>query len=297
MNQSKPEAAAEITTVALLQRRQGLSDELFSAYWRDVHGVLAARITGFWSYTQNHVKRHGPQAKPALSVEPPIEMDGFAEVCFLSEEDRQGLASGGVTPMILRDEPNVFSRTLLYSLEAGASRTLFGNGMPREQTPIASFVLLLQSPADYSEADLLPVLESGVLAPLKASAGLSSLRLHLLSSGDPTRWKTVEGVDNRMRDEINSVALQVSWRELAQAEAAIESLKEFSHPLLSGPTAYRVTARYEMVLDGRPTMLGLRGLHALQTIEAAGADNQKQEDVIRCVYGESGLGSRLAHKA
>ena len=43
--------AKSVSTIALLQRKDGLSDSLFSRYWRDVHGVLAARIPGFWSYT------------------------------------------------------------------------------------------------------------------------------------------------------------------------------------------------------------------------------------------------------
>ena len=40
-----------------------------------------------------------------------------------------------------------------------------------------------------------------------------------------------------------------------------------------------------MVRDKLPTQLGLRGLDALQTIVAAGADNQLQEAILRCLYG------------
>jgi hypothetical protein len=44
-----------VTTIALLERKPSLSRPLFTRYWRDVHGVMAARIPGFESYTQYHV--------------------------------------------------------------------------------------------------------------------------------------------------------------------------------------------------------------------------------------------------
>lgn len=48
---------------------------------------------------------------------------------------------------------------------------------------------------------------------------------------------------------------------------------------------YPVQAAYAMVCNGRPTHLGLRGLDVLQTIEAAGADNQLGSELLQCLYG------------
>ena len=89
-------------------------------------------------------------------------------------------------------------------------------------------------------------LETQVLPRLKASAGITALRRHLLASGDPTRWNTVDGVDNAVRGDVYSVALQASWQTLAQAEAAITALQPSSDSLLrrlaaeSGGRYYRV---------------------------------------------------------
>lgn len=277
---------AAVSTVALLQRRDGMSQDLFSAYWRDVHGVLAVRIPGFWSYVQNHLEAQGEAAVDGF------RMDGFAEVEYLSEADRQGLISSEVTQMILHDEPNVFSRTLLYNLAAGASRTLHGVGVPTQREPAASYVLLLQSPAGLAAAAIESALSDAVLPLLRESARLTALRAHALASGDPSQWAVVGGVDNAVRGAQNSVVLQASWATPAAAEAALAKLAQQHDPVFAAMQCYRVRARYEMVIDGVPTQLGLRGLSALQTIEAAGAENQKLDEVIRCVYGESAFGRR-----
>lgn len=284
----------EITTVALLQRRDGMTPELFSAYWRDVHGVLAARIPGFRSYVQNHVE---PCGLPTLSTEHDhrsILIDGFAEVTYDSEADRQGLATSDITPLILRDERNVFSHTLLYNLEPGASCTLVGDGVPTQMEPAASYVLVLQSPLESGAGAIVEALEPTLLTPLRDSAGLTALRRHLLMSGDPTLWNTSDGVDNTEAGPRNSVVLQASWRDVDSASAAIGQLVAREQGVFCNLQAYRVTARYEMVLAGRPTHLGLRGLDALRTIEAAGADNQKDKGLIRRLYGASALGEATA---
>lgn len=281
--------SAPVSTVALLQRREGMDWNLFSAYWRDVHGVLAVRIPGFWRYVQNHLETHAaPAAADGLRI------DGFAEVEYLSEADRQGLLSSEVTQMILRDEPNVFSRTLLYNLAAGASRTLHGGGVPLQREPLASYVLLLQSPTGLAAAAIESALDTAVLPLLRESTGLTALRAHALASGDPSQWAVVAGVDNAVRGAQNSVVLQASWTTPAAAAAALAALAALRHWAVAAVLSYRVRARYEMVVDGAPTQLGLRGLAALQTIEAAGAANQKQDEVLRCLYGESAVGRRSA---
>ncbi len=275
---------APFSTVALLARRAGLSDSLFSAYWRDVHGTLATRIPGFWSYVQNHLALHGPLPQDAEVM----QVDGLAEVLFLSEADRAGLIHSEVTGLIQRDETNVFSRTLLYSLAAGASHTRRGAGVPQVRHPTAAFVLVLRSPAGCPATEVAQALEHGVLPALLASPGLEDLRVHLLTSGDPSLWTTAPGVDNTQRGPQNSVALQAGWADIAQADAALATVRQHLHDTFADLTSYRVKARYEMVAEGRPTQLGLRGLDALQTIEAAGADNQKEAAVLQVLFGAAG---------
>ncbi|MGQ0697276.1 MAG: EthD domain-containing protein [Panacagrimonas sp.] len=276
--------STQVSTVALLARREGMSVDLFSRYWRDVHGVLAVRIPGFWSYTQYHVALVSPRP----SDDSAFVMDGLAEVEFLNEADRTGLATSDVIPLILRDEQNVFSRTLLYSLEAGASRTRVAASaaIADYSEPSGSYVLLVQSPPDVTAQAAAAALESALM-PVVNNADLESLRTHLLASGDPTLWNTAPGVDNAERSTRNSAVIQAQWKDEAAALAALEMLTKVRDAGICEVQAYWVTARCAMVAQGRPTHLGLRGLDALRTIEAAGADNQKEAEVLRRLYGDS----------
>src|SRR5688572_13735164 len=46
----------EIATLALIQKKPALDTDDFRTYWRDIHGMLATRIPGFWTYTQHHLE-------------------------------------------------------------------------------------------------------------------------------------------------------------------------------------------------------------------------------------------------
>ena len=41
-----------------------------------------------------------------------------------------------------------------------------------------------------------------------------------------------------------------------------------------------------MVYDGKPTIVGLRGFPSVQTIEQAGAENQKSPKLLELLYGD-----------
>ena len=94
-----------VSTVALIERRPDISRSLFSRYWRDVHGVMAARIPGFNFYTQHHVTPVDPDTEP---------FEGIAIVTYRSADDRAGLIHSEVTQHIHRDEQNVFRRALAF---------------------------------------------------------------------------------------------------------------------------------------------------------------------------------------
>jgi hypothetical protein len=234
-----------VTTVALIERRPDISRSLFGRYWRDVHGVMAARIPGFDSYTQYHVSPIGDAA--------PFE--GIAIVTFASEDDRGGLATSEVTRHIHRDEQNVFRRALLYNLDAEASVLLIGEQATGEQL---LFVLTERAATD------------ALIADLRASAP-AYLAVHDLRSSDPAAWNDTDvGAVPRF-----AALVHAGWEGgLAPAPAAG-----------AGIAAYRLDERHVMIERGRPTAVGLRGLDAVRTIEEAGATNQLDPAVVSAVYG------------
>ena len=57
----------------LMQRKAGMSQEAFSAYWKETHGPIVAAVPGLRKYVQNHA-----QATPDGNV----FCDGIAEMWF-----------------------------------------------------------------------------------------------------------------------------------------------------------------------------------------------------------------------
>jgi EthD domain len=249
---------AGVTTVALLERRTDISRDLFSRYWRDVHGVMAARIPGFDSYVQNHVIPVAGLGE--IAIEP---FEGIAVCGFLSAEDRIGLTESEITSHIHRDEQNVFRRALLYNLDEGASHTLVpGSGAAR---------VFLVIPEGGDPQELIGILVEHTPA---------ALVFHDLSSGDPSGWNDAD-VDDGGTGRLFLALIEVAFENDDLARAAIDAVRARS----KDAGAYLVGARYPMVENGKITIVGLRGLDAALTIAEANATNQLEDETIRAIYG------------
>lgn len=234
-----------VTTIALLERKTGMSRDLFSRYWRDVHGVMAARIPGFESYTQHHVT-------PVSNAREPFE--GIAIVTFASEADRQGLATSEMTTHIHRDEQNVFRRALLYNLAAGADSVVI-NGNRRG---IAMFFVV---PVGSDAASLGTEIEA---------SQPTYLARYDLTTGDPAGWNETD-VDDGGRGRRFAALYHGIW-----TDGSPECRADLA--------TYRCDETHVMVERGSPTAVGLRGLDALRTIIEAGANNQLRPDVERALF-------------
>ena len=241
-----------VTTVALIERKLGISRDLFTRYWRDIHGVMAARIPGFETYTQYHVT-------PTGDHEP---FEGIAIVTYANEQDRQGLANSAVTPHIHRDEQNVFRRALLYNLDAAARRTS-GDG-DRRLGPAKFFAI----PAGTDPEQVRKYI---------AASNPAFCDSYDLTSGDPAGWNDTDTDDGGCGRRFVAV-FHAGW--LAEPDST--QLAKLRVP------AYRLDETHVMVDHGVPTAVGLRGLDAVRTIMEAGADNQFADDVVHAIYGLAG---------
>lgn len=254
-------ATGPLTTIALLERKPAISRDLFSRYWRDVHGVMAARIPGFETYVQHHVT---PLTDIGSRLVEPFE--GIAVVTFAAPGDRGGLIDSEVTGHIHRDEQNVFRRALLYNLEAEAT-TVAGHG---DRSSLASRFLVLPLGLDGGEA-----------ARALAAAGAAMVALHDLSGADPAGWNDTD-VEEGGASRLFGAVIQCWWDDPAAADTALAGVVRGSGGAIA---CYRTDARYPMVEAGRPTQIGLRGLDAVRTIDEAGAVNQRAPELLRAIYG------------
>jgi uncharacterized protein (TIGR02118 family) len=253
---------AGVSTIALLERKASISRDLFSRYWRDVHGVMAARIPGFSSYIQHHVM-------PMLDVGSisPEPFEGIATVTYSSEANRQGLIESDITPHIHRDEQNVFRRALLYNLGEGERKDLSEPG--NEAGGTSFFLTIPEGQSCDGAADAL----------LKADG--AAVQLHDLTGADPGGWNDTD-VDDGGAGRLFVAVLEVVS---ANDGAAVDAIRAAVAGSGGAIAAYRSEERYIMVENGRPTPLGFRGLDALRTIEEAGAINQLDPVVEKAVFG------------
>lgn len=281
-----------VTTLALLSKKDDLPADLFFRYWRDVHGVLAARIPGFETYTQFHlgaVVRNLPLPSHVSRSWPvAARFHGLAEVGFVSPAAREGLVNSKVTTLIQADERNLFKTSLLYNLEPGASRSYDED---TAGTHGVGFVMLVGLRTRHSPKELIDALERWLIPALRADSAIHGLHLHVLGSGDPSQWRTA-GVDNLQSDATTFAAvLRIQGLDSTPTLASIKSACAAGNPqdfvAIGKLHLYRIEARHVMVESGRPTHLGLRGLDALQTITLAGADLQLHSAVTRTLYGIS----------
>ena len=247
-----------LTTLALLERKHAISRSLFTRYWRDVHGVMAARITGFDSYTQHHVS---PVALGGGALGP---FEGIAVVRFVSESDRDGLANSVVTPHIVRDEQNVFERALLYNLEADAATVVLDRGGGGDE-PVGFLVFAADIDVQALTAQLQPT-------------GATFATLFDLRGSDPSAWNAIDAAQSG------------GCRFVAAVHGEAEAFRQVANTIAARPSAsaYAVDETYVMVRDGRPTPVGLRGLDAVRTMQEAGADNQFTREVEQAVFGPLG---------
>lgn len=121
--------AAEAMTVCCWWRPD-LDHTAAEDYWRDVHGVQAARIPGLWSYRQ---LRFGPNRADLMDLGSDVQREldsalqphGVPHGQFLDQTDQQAFASSPqVTRDIFADERNFVARNATQLSPGGAARTL-----------------------------------------------------------------------------------------------------------------------------------------------------------------------------
>lgn len=282
---------ADIATVALIQKKPALSRDDFRSYWRDVHGILAVRIPGFWTYTQYHLgdeilaaNHHGTGEAVATEL-----IHGFAEVTYCTEADIAGLASSTVTGLIKEDEQNAFAATYLYGTERGDSTTRVARRAAPSPVSLdngATVIILAAKAAGEQPAVFRSAVDKALASLSQRCTGVHWIRSHYFAPYQPDAWEAPQV--NHNPTVVYDAALELTFANGTAAQACLSDA--VLEPLRSGEpertvTVYPVSARYQMVRDGQPTQLGLRGLPAWQLIQDLNARNQMSPAILNVLYG------------
>jgi hypothetical protein len=281
------ENSAPYAMTALGWWRTDVARETSYAYWRDIHGTLAARIPGFYQYRQLHlaVPRLDLPVTAGIDATAPTEpVDGVAQMMFLTSDDLQTFGSHPfVTEHIFNDERNLVRRNATMPSAPGTARTLVdvtGESTPQGVPAHDTYAIMFQQAVDVDRRDFHSHIAE-TAAQWSTQSGVLRLRYTPLEPYDETGWQSPGVRHDWAPDEQYQAWLEI----VVTGESALASLHRLDPAVVRNAHVYPVREKYTIVYDGRPTDVGLRGWPAVQTIGQAGATNQQAPPLLRALYG------------
>jgi hypothetical protein len=289
-NYAARDESIRINSYTTVLRREGVPQEVFATYWRDVHGPLCARIPGLAWYVQNHFNREqDAHLWPAIEGIMPVPgyiLDGGVEIGFANAADQAVFKDA--SPILFSDEQNMFAETIAYALAQG-SRTIVDHGA--DPVPNGSDSLdrmhLHFSPRHGDLAGFHGFLTDELAAPFSAAPEISKLRLHLPAPYDnAVPNPPAPNVAHMVSPErANLAIMEIAFadpmaRRAFYASALFESTIPAQRRHIRHASAFAVSGVYTYVRDKLLTTAGLRGSRAAQLISLLGANNQVSPHVI-----------------
>jgi hypothetical protein len=280
------DAAIRCQTYSVVQRLEGVPPDIFSAYWRDVHGPLCSRLPGLGFYVQHHFSRDDranlwPLPNGTRRVDFPL--DGMVEIGFADPLAMQTFSDA--SSLLFGDEVNLFGWDAAYLLPNG-SRTLVDR--QADATPNGPDRLHRLHVHLFGEMDAAFQAWALEFASALADApDVLKLRLHLPEAYDNANPQPPSPVSHVVRDDMLKLAvIEIGF------DTALSARLFFASPAFQATAAgqsehvralavYLVTGVYTFVRDGRPTQAGLRGSRAAEIIDRIGATNHVAPEVMR----------------
>ena len=199
-----------------------------------------------------------------------------------------GLASSAVTDLIKADEQNAFAGTYLHGTARGDSVTLVAINpapAPLDTDTEGTLIVLIARPAGESAASFGERFGVVMASVPRACPAILWARRHVFQPYQADAWQAPNV--NHDPVVIHDAALELRFTHRAEALGCVLDVVIPALGAQPGTTVqvYPVEGRYQMVRDGKATLLGLRGLPAYRLIERLGAANQASPAVLRTLYG------------
>ncbi|WP_225895678.1 AtaL-like protein [Dendronalium phyllosphericum] len=279
----------KIAFYVLLWKRKGISLELFSEYWRNVHGPLCARLPGQHQYWQFHLAANEGGIWPAIDsidyVCPAVDrFHGIAELTFATEADFQAyIEAFGI---LMADEHNLFAKAIAYT-SIGNSQTYcdrIPSGEPNgELDGIKFHVMVKKSNAVSVEAFRTYITDTFAPAVVQSDSVLK-FRLHLLEEVDNSRPDD-DGVSRyEPQDKQYQAAFEIAFANPLEMEKffaspeyaqAVKDQAKYVERLYPFPER----STYTFVYNGELTLAGQRSSKVADLIARIGATNQLKENI------------------
>ncbi len=282
---SSRDNAVKHNVYASVRRRDGVTHEQFTTYWRDVHATLCSRLPGLGFYVQQHFDRNGganlwPVADGVERID--AILDGTAELGFASADDQATFSEAG--KILYEDEHNLFDEAIAYSLPNGSTTFVDREEDGERNGPDRLHrvhVYMSRRPGNDATSWLFD--SSSDLASLDA---VQKWKLHLLEPYDNAHPAPPSPDVGHVvgPDRLHLAVAEVAF-ETARVARDFFGSTPFKRVLsaqarhIEAIGAYRVSGFYTFVRDGRATTAGIRGSRPAELIEQLGASNQLAPEV------------------
>lgn len=284
----------------LLKIRKGITLDMFRQYWKNVHGPVCARLPGQYQYWQFHLAHNEGGLWPAAngieysSLEEE-QIDGIAELTFLSEEDRQLWFNAAA--ILMADEHNLFSKAIGYVTNNGNSKTYFDGietGDPNGNLDIVKFHVMVKKADAISLDDFRKYIADSLAPALVKSDLVLKFRLHLLEEHDNSeKLPPAPGVSHyEPLERQYQAAFEIAFKNRIDMETFFVS--EEYNAVVKNQAKYIKQINpfpeqdaYTFVYDSKMTLAGQRGSTIAELIANIGATNQLQNNILDLVLGKA----------
>lgn len=282
-----------INSYTTVLRRERVPHDLFSTYWRDVHGPLCSRIPGLGFYVQHHFNREqDAHLWPEIEGITPFDdyvLDGGVEIGF--ESGGEQARFNEACPILFADEQNMFAATIAYALPQG-SRTIVDripDPAPNGDDGLDKIHIHFGTKGDDAAAfgDFMQTFATA----LASDPAVLKLRLHLPSrydNGKPA--PPAPNVSHTVTVERELISVIEIAFETPMARRAFYRSETFRQTQdgqtsqIAYASAFAVSGVYTYVRDAELTVAGLRGSRPAQLIERLGAANQVDDETRKLLF-------------
>lgn len=290
---------AKAVFYVLLTKKKRITSDMFFNYWKDVHGPICARLPGQYQYWQFHLAHNeGSYWQTTNSIEckslEEDQIDGIAELTFLTEEDRQKWFNASA--VLMSDEYNLFSKAIGYVTKEGNSKTYVDhieNGEQNGNLNIVKYHVLVKK-HDFAKLDDFQKYIAGSFANTFVKTDLIlKFKLHLFEEHDNSeKLPPAPGVSHyEALEKQYQAAFEIAFKNHIDMEKFFAS-QEYAATMqeqtkyIKQINAFAERDVYTFVYNGNMTLAGQRSSTIAKLITDIGAINQLQDDILNLLFGK-----------
>lgn len=300
-NYAERDRQGRLGVLGILKKKKSMTLEQFDRYWRDVHGLLAARVPGFHQMWQHHLAPVDQTVFPQIegieySCSEEDQFEGVSEGSFLSSEDLNQLVSSKTSNLLMADEQNVFEHTILYTTSDRNSQTLMDGieeSAPNGDQGFLKFMVFFKKRDTASLNEFWAFMRNSFVPTLTTSNFILKVRLHLLNEYDNVYPPTAVNVkhDQPLNKQYQA-AIEIAFNNRSEMSEFFVS-QAYSATTAKQPEyiqqlhAFPVRDTYCLVYNNQLTLAGQRTSPVAKLITELGAMNQTQDAIINLFGGQS----------